>query len=147
MPPDLLSFHMTLSSLGLVFTNYDVGILSLPNEIVNLVLGQAIQAVGAALVRDPGLEDRPVEDEYLKWTHPIDEVALFIEPAPPNMTYGNMYAVFHLLRVWAQEYKAEQCSFVIWAWPGTAQQKRLGQGHFLMDPDPPLKSGNRSLRL
>ncbi|KAI4192636.1 MAG: hypothetical protein LQ346_004216 [Caloplaca aetnensis] len=139
-----MPFHMTRSSLGLHFTNYDVGILSVPNEIINQVLAQAIRDVGAKLARDPGLGDRPVQDEYLKWTHPIDEIALFIEPTPPNMTFGNMYAVFHLLRVWAQEYKAEQCSFVIWAWPGTERQKRLGQGHFLLDPDPPLKSESRS---
>ncbi|KAL8751899.1 MAG: hypothetical protein Q9199_006120, partial [Rusavskia elegans] len=83
-----MSFHMTLSSIGLVFTNYDY-ILPVTNEIINQVLTQAIQAVGAELARDPRLEERSVANEYLKWSHPVDEIALFIEPDTPNMTFGN----------------------------------------------------------
>ncbi|KAL8746500.1 MAG: hypothetical protein Q9184_007737, partial [Pyrenodesmia sp. 2 TL-2023] len=107
MPGHEFPFHMTLSSIGLIFVNYD-HILVVPNEIINLVLNQAIRAVGADMARDPGLENRPVRDEYLQWNIEIDEIALFIEPLVPNMTYGNLYAVFHLLRVWAQEYKGEE---------------------------------------
>ncbi|KAL8866732.1 MAG: hypothetical protein Q9198_008778, partial [Flavoplaca austrocitrina] len=91
MTGDHMSFHMTLSSIGLVFVNYDY-VLPVPNEIINQVLNQAIQAVGAELARDPRLGDRSVEDEYLKWTHPVDEIALFIEPDTPNMTFGNLFA-------------------------------------------------------
>lgn len=144
MPGHEFPFHMTLSSIGLIFVDYEY-LLVIPNEIINLVLNQAVRAVGTDIARDPGLKDQPVRDEYLKWNIEIDEIALFIEPERPNLTYGSLYAVFHLLRVWAQEYKGVECSFVIWAWPRTPHQKRLGQGHFLKDPDPPLGSGNRSV--
>ncbi|KAL8918399.1 MAG: hypothetical protein Q9208_007369 [Pyrenodesmia sp. 3 TL-2023] len=141
MPGNEFPFHMTLSSIGLIFVDYDyIPFMVVPNEIINLDLNQAIRAVSADLARDPTLEDQPVRDEYLKWNNAVDDIALFIEPMRPNMTHGNLFAVLHLLRIWAQEYQGVQCSFVIWAWPGTARQKRLGQGHFLGDPDPPLKS-------
>ncbi|KAL8959323.1 MAG: hypothetical protein Q9193_003797 [Seirophora villosa] len=139
MPLGYLPFHMSLSSMGLVFSNYE-STLFVANRITNEILTQAIRAVSEDLARNPELESRPVRDVFLKWTHPIAKIALYVEPDVPNLTFGHMSRLFYLLQMWAWEYQSEQCSFLIWAWPGSTQQKLLGQGHLLMDPDPPLKS-------
>lgn len=124
-------FHMTASSsIGLVFTNYDHWDL-IDNPFVNQILTIAIRAVGADLTRDPSLANRPVRDKELNWPLEDEEIALYMQPEIPSLTYGNMYAVFHLLQVWAREYQTEKCSFVIYSRPGTPQQKELGLGHFL----------------
>ncbi|KAI4189736.1 MAG: hypothetical protein LQ348_003757 [Seirophora lacunosa] len=142
MPHEYLPFHMSLSSMGLVFSNYE-STLFVANRITNEILTRAIRAVSIDLARNPELESRPVRDVFLKWTHPVAQIALYVEPQVPNLTFGGMYGLFYLLQIWAREYQTEQCSFLIWAWPGTTQQKLLGQGHLLMDPDPPLKSSKR----
>lgn len=131
-------FHMSRSPLGILFFNYE-HILTVPNNIINQILTQASRSVTEAIARDPDLERRPVQ-EMVMWTHPVEEIALYVEPEVPNMEYADLYTLFRFLRLWAQEYEAEQCSFQIWGFPGMAQQRKLGMGHFLMDPDPPLKS-------
>ena len=141
-PSNRMPFRMTQSSLGFIFIDIE-HVLPVPNFIINQVLQQAIGSVGPALARDPSLRDRPVRDEFLKWTHPIEKIALYIEPAIPKMTHGNLFAVLHQLRAWAAQYEAEQCSFQIWGFPGTERQVQLGMGHFMMDPNPPVKSEKR----
>ncbi|KAL8995257.1 MAG: hypothetical protein Q9169_004963 [Polycauliona sp. 2 TL-2023] len=130
-----MPFHMAQSSLGLVFSNYE-HIIMFENWIINYDLQQAIGSIGGAMARDPSFQNRPVS-EMRQWTHPEQEIALYIEPKFPNMTYGKLFAVLHMLRKWAQEYESEACSFEIWAFPGTARSQFLGMGHFLTDPDPP----------
>ncbi|KAL8993967.1 MAG: hypothetical protein Q9188_007191 [Gyalolechia gomerana] len=125
-----MPFHMTDSSIGLVFTNYDHWNL-IDNPFVDQILTRAIRAVGADLTRDPSLANQPVHDEELNWPLEDEGIALYMQPEIPNLTYGAMFAVFHLLQVWAREYQTEQCSFVIFSRPGTPQQKELGLGHFL----------------
>ncbi|KAI4266570.1 MAG: hypothetical protein LQ337_008747 [Flavoplaca oasis] len=130
---------MDHTSLGLVFSAYDQ-LSTIDNPIVNQILTQAIAATSAALARDPTLSDRPLQ-EPVKWNHPVDGYALYIEPDIPNLTHGNLFAMLHLLRSWARVYQAEECIFEIWAFPGTAQQKRLGEGILILDPFPPLERG------
>ncbi|KAI4114984.1 MAG: hypothetical protein LQ345_004341 [Seirophora villosa] len=142
MPHGHLPFHMSLSSMGVVFSNYESS-LFVANRITNEILTRAIRAVSIDLARDPELESRPVRDVFLKWTHPIAKIALYIEPHVPHLTFGGLYSLLYLLQLWAWEYQTEQCSFLIWAWPGSVQRKLLGQGYLLMDPDPPLKSSKR----
>ncbi|KAI4260301.1 MAG: hypothetical protein L6R42_004123 [Xanthoria sp. 1 TBL-2021] len=104
-------FHMTASSsIGLVFTNYDHWDL-IDNPFVNQILTIAIRAVGADLTRDPSLANRPVRDKELNWPLEDEEIALYMQPEIPSLTYGNI--------------------FVIYSRPGTPQQKELGLGHFL----------------
>ncbi|KAL9010510.1 MAG: hypothetical protein Q9173_004563 [Seirophora scorigena] len=58
MPHGYLPFHMALSSMGLVFSNYESTLL-VPNRITNEILTQAIRTVSEDLGRDPDLESRP----------------------------------------------------------------------------------------
>ncbi|KAL8921099.1 MAG: hypothetical protein Q9172_004192 [Xanthocarpia lactea] len=138
--PGTLSFHMDRTSIGLVFAGYD-HVSTISNPIVNEILTQAIATTSAALSRDPTLSDRPLQ-EYVKWTHPIAGCALYVDPEIPNLTHGGLFAVLHLLRNWVRVYQAEDCTFDIWAFPGTAQQRRLGGG-YLLDPFPPLEGGRK----
>ncbi|KAL8837325.1 MAG: hypothetical protein Q9176_005743 [Flavoplaca citrina] len=137
--PGILPFHTDRTSLGLVFSAYD-HISTISNSIVDQILTQAIATTSAALARDPTLSNRPLQ-EHVKWTHPVDGYALYIDPEVPNLTHGSLFAVLHLLRSWTRVYQAEECTFDIWAFPGTAQQKRLGEGIFILDPFPSLEGG------
>ncbi|KAL8669981.1 MAG: hypothetical protein Q9168_005460 [Polycauliona sp. 1 TL-2023] len=129
-----MPFHMSQSSLGLVFTNYE-HFAMLENWIVDYDIDKAIASIRAAIIQDPSFQHHAVPG-MRKWAHPTEQIALYIEPQVPIMTYGNLFAVMHLLRSWAQVYEAEMCSFEIWAFPGTARGQRLGMGHFLGDADP-----------
>ncbi|KAI4231459.1 MAG: hypothetical protein LQ349_005593 [Xanthoria aureola] len=144
-PGDLsahMPFHMTRSSLGFIFQNYDHHD-PVSNHLIMQMLQQAIRFTAAAFVRDPSLTERPIREPYIKWTHPLSKMALYIEPIAPEITYGNLFAVYYLLRTWAQEYQAEECDFEIWGFPGMRQEMRLGMGYFSNDPDPPLKQGKK----
>ena len=137
--PGILPFHMDRTSLGFVFSAYD-HMSTISNSIVDQILTQAIATTSAALTRDPTLAGRPLQ-EHVKWTHPVDGYSLYVDPEVPNLTHGSLFAVLHLLRSWTRVYQAEECTFDIWAFPGTAQQKRLGEGIFILDPFPPLERG------
>ncbi|KAL8882377.1 MAG: hypothetical protein Q9198_000614 [Flavoplaca austrocitrina] len=137
--PGTLPFHMDRTSLGFVFSGYDY-VSTISNPIVDQILNQAIAAISAALARDPTLSNRPLQ-KHVKWTHPVDGYSLYVDPEVPNLTHGSLFAVLHLLRSWTRVYQAEECTFDIWAFPGTAQQKRLGEGIFILDPFPSLEGG------
>lgn len=138
-PNARFEFHMSHSPLGIVFVGYE-HILVLLAYVVNQVVIQATQAVTARINENPSLEHQPIQEEFLKWTHPVEEVGLFIEPQDQNMDYGDLLPIFRLLRLWTRQYKAEEVSFEIWKYPGMgSQQKKLGMGHIMLDADPPLK--------
>ncbi|KAI4188008.1 MAG: hypothetical protein L6R41_002422 [Letrouitia leprolyta] len=139
VPDARFEFHMSHSALGLVFIGFE-HILVLLNSVVNQVLTQATGAVTARIDQNPGLEHQPIVEKFLKWTHPVEEVGLFVEPLDSNMDYGDLLTLLLALRVWAREYKSEEVSFEIWKYPGMdSMQRKLGMGHIMLDPDPPLK--------
>ncbi len=123
-------FHMNGDSpIGLVFLDFDhVGLI--PNIVVNQILGQASRAVAASIARHPSLVHLPLLGE-IEW-EPISRATLVIEPAAPNMVYGDLGRLFRALALWAQQYETEECSFEIWAAPGRREMKRLGTGYFLL---------------
>ncbi|KAL8788637.1 MAG: hypothetical protein Q9213_001565 [Squamulea squamosa] len=122
-------FHMTHSTVGVVFSNYD-HFWFIPNLVIDQLLNRASQAVRSAIEANPSLEHRPITQET-RWEHEHEDLALFLEPDVPNVTWGDMDGLFHLLGIWAHEYKTEACSFEIWQYPGMHMAKRLGMGHIL----------------
>ena len=139
---NIFPFHMTHSPLGVIFTDYDP-ILPIPNYIIDQLLARATGILSAAIARNPAVENEPIP-RVAKWTHPADEIVLFIEPEYPDMNYGHLYSLFGLLEEWARVYRAEECSLEIWAWPGMSSQTKLGMGHIVKDPDWGFKAANRS---
>ena len=123
-------FLMENSPIGLVFMDYDhIGLI--PNIIITQLLGRASRAVSASIARHPGLAHQPIRDE-VEWA-PVRKATMVVDPALPNMVYGDLRKLFRALALWAQQYETEECAFEIWAKPGTGEQRRLGTGYFLLD--------------
>lgn len=56
-----------------------------------------------------------------------------IKPDFPEMTIGDMKALFPVLASWAAQHQSVEGSFDIWGWPGMSLQWKLGKGHNLLE--------------
>ncbi|KAL8823334.1 MAG: hypothetical protein Q9191_005950 [Dirinaria sp. TL-2023a] len=132
MPPEPFPYHMSGSTIGLVFLKYRYAFI-LPNRNVEAVIAGAASRVDEELAGHPGRAEEvltaPFEylnDEYHLW--------LYIQDHPPSqMTWGDLEDAMPILAAWAQEFKTPECDFEIWRWPMTARQVRLGSGLFVLD--------------
>ena len=130
MPPEPFRYHMTRSALGLVFTGYSFT-APLRNPDVQALIVKAARKIDDQIANDPHLAIEVLVEPST--TLSADrEIFLQIEPKSTRMTYGDLSALMPLLIAWAEVYESHECDFDIWALPGTALERRLGTGHFVL---------------
>ena len=135
MPPVPFPFHMTHSTIGLVFTFAYPFIL--PNRNVEATIAGAASRIEQELSGNPGRAEEVLTDpfEYLN-----DEYHLYLyigRENPPEITWGDLENMMPILAAWAEEYKTPECDFEVWRWPMTGRQKKLGVGTFVLEAGSP----------
>lgn len=129
MPPEPFPYHMTESTIGLIFKNY---VFPLTNSRVQALIVQAAHKVSKAVTQNPRLRDE-VLTESAEHEDEQQEILLAVIPSfSGKMTWGDLEEVFPILAAWAEEYKTPECDFEIWAWPMTGRQRYLGLGHLVL---------------
>ena len=130
MPPEPFRYQMTHSPLGLVFTNYRYG-MPLSNSEVQALIAKAAREINDEIASDP----RRAGETMLEPSTTLSddrEIFLHIKPESTRMTYGDLRALMPVLMAWAEVYKSRECDFDIWALPGTASERKLGTGYFVL---------------
>ncbi|KAL8708423.1 MAG: hypothetical protein Q9220_006713 [cf. Caloplaca sp. 1 TL-2023] len=128
-----MPYHMTHSSMGLVFYDYDYRYtLGIEREVLEELIAQAAISVATSISHNPALANTRIQQTETFWQHEDEGVALAIGPPMPEITWGELQSVFPLLSGWASEWKGIECDWEIWVWPGTpATTRKLGIGHFV----------------
>ncbi|KAI4180199.1 MAG: hypothetical protein LQ348_005238 [Seirophora lacunosa] len=130
MPHEPFRYEMTLSALGVIFSNYQYT-LPIPNDLVRALLRHAGEELERKLALNPQLETTSMRAKvtYVQEEH---DLTFAIEPRIPHMTYGDQYAMISVLASWAARYESVECNLDIWAWPGMRQQRNLGKAYFII---------------
>ncbi|KAL8783849.1 MAG: hypothetical protein Q9213_004339 [Squamulea squamosa] len=125
-------FHMSQGPMGLLFSDFDHRHL-IPNVVVNQIVEHASEILSASLARDPNLQNKHLR-EQVEWPA-VHQILMVVDPDARYLTYGDLRTLFRVLLLWTQQYESEECGFEIWARPGSATQRRLGKGFFLLEKD------------
>ncbi|KAI4172281.1 MAG: hypothetical protein LQ346_008633 [Caloplaca aetnensis] len=137
MPDFTLSYHMTRSPIGLIFSNYEYFHFALRNQVIEQTVREAAQKINYQLVWNPDLAHQTLNDE---WTYAQEEHGYLLRLVPdiPDMTYGDIPIILAVISTWATQYAGVECDIEIWARPGTSAQRKLGIGQLTLasyDPD------------
>ncbi|KAL8767018.1 MAG: hypothetical protein Q9209_006372 [Squamulea sp. 1 TL-2023] len=125
-------FHMSQGPMGLIFSDFDHRHL-IPNVVINQIVNHASEILSASLAQNPDLQNRRLR-EQVEWP-PVHQILMVIDPDKRYLTYGDLRTLFRVLLLWTQQYETEECGFEIWARPGSATQRRLGKGWFVLDSE------------